>query len=196
MDMIDGDECPPYPIIIYPSFPSYFATLYGRFIPYVHFASFQQTAHQTRLHDYCLPVVVITTKETTSAHIDVLLFFFLFLLLLLLLFSSRSSSGSSSGGSSTSTCPSEPRRTRTRRSQQVEDILSSQVRSEHHCPVRSDGVSRCLNELVEVLLLHMNTLFDSYRNLHLRISTNESSKSHNELFLFGSRQIIKWRHGC
>ena len=172
------------------------AALHGHFIPFVHFPSFQQTAHQTRLHDYCLPVVIISAKEAASAHVDVLLFLLLFLLLLLLLLSGRGGRGSGSGGSSTNACSSQPNTATTRSSEQVEDVLSAQVRSEHHGPVGSNGVSRGLNELVEVVLLRVNAALDGYGHLHLRIGTNESGKSHDELFLFGSRQVVKRRHGC
>lgn len=130
----------------------------------------------------CLPVVVIVSEQTTSGHINVLLLFLLLLLLLLSSSGSRGGGGSSNGGSS-STCESPAPNTRTRSTQDVEDILAVAVGSEHSRPVGSNGVARGLHEVVEVLLLRRHnrtqcpTVISTLASARVRVAREMMSSS-------------------
>ena len=141
-----------------------------------------------------LPVVIVISEETTSGHINVLLLLFLFLLLLLLLRLSGSSGSGGGSGRSTNTCPSAKDGNNTRSGDQVQNVLSGEVGSEHHRPVGSDGVSRGLHDLVQVVLLQFATTSHSYGHIDLGISAQKSGERNNELLLLSSRHRFKGSH--
>ena len=105
-----------------------------------------------------LPVIIIISEETTTTHINIFLFLlFLFLGLFLSFLSSRSSS-SRSGSSSTRTYKLNRIDAITRSSQKREQVLSSNVGTEHSRPVRSNTAASSLYNLVQILLLSHITL--------------------------------------
>lgn len=84
----------------------------------------------------------------------------------------------------------------TRSSEHIENVLATQVRSEHHRPVRSNGVAGGLDQLVEVFLLSVTQRREANSHFDLRVGTNQDGKRNDELFLFSGRHVFKRRHGC
>ena len=154
----------------------------------------KQTNCQNMTPLVSLPVVVVISEEAASGHINVLLLLFLLLLLLFLLRLSRSGSSSSGSGSSTNTCPSVRNGKSTRSGNQVQNVLLSEVGSEHHRPVGSNGVSGGLHDLVQVVLLQLALAGHSYGHIDLGISAQKSGERNNELLLLSSRHRFKGSH--
>ena len=112
----------------------------------------QQTTHKafmTLKGAYCLPVIIIISKETTSRHINILLLFFLFLLLLLLLLSGFTSSSSDSYLSNTliSSTSNGGSSTTARLQQKLTNVLLTKILGEQHRPVGLNSVVCSLQNL-------------------------------------------------